>query len=326
MTRTALILGGSGFIAGHLIPKLRQAGWLVHGTGRSSEPPRWLNSHEYSCLDLTRIETVELLFRRVTPDVAFLLAGTVSGLPGDLIKVNSIAAVAALEAVRRHVPACTVIVAGSAAEYGVQAAESMPIVEECVCKPRDAYGLSKLAATEAALAYHAAWGVNAKVLRMFNVVGAGMPPTLLAGALLDRIGRAMRNETDRVIPVGRLDTYRDFVAVDDVVSAMMAFIDGGMAGQIYNICSGKATAVRAIADQLIGRAGAGLRLAEDSRLCRPDDVLVSYGSHAKASATVGYVPHMRVELALDTAWESTLSESADLRLNVANHEGHRDEQ
>ncbi|MDQ3571093.1 MAG: NAD-dependent epimerase/dehydratase family protein, partial [Actinomycetota bacterium] len=62
MARSALITGGSGFIATRLAPALLDAGWEVRACGRSSRPDPLPEAADYRNADLVTGEGVEELF------------------------------------------------------------------------------------------------------------------------------------------------------------------------------------------------------------------------------------------------------------------------
>ncbi|HYE79485.1 MAG TPA: NAD-dependent epimerase/dehydratase family protein, partial [bacterium] len=76
MARSALVTGGSGFIATHLIPALRAGGWQVRTCGRSGRPDGLPESVDYRKADLGSGEGVDELLQGITH--VFHLAGASS--------------------------------------------------------------------------------------------------------------------------------------------------------------------------------------------------------------------------------------------------------
>ena len=107
---------------------------------------------------------------------------------------------------------------GSAAEYG-RAEPGVPVTESAPPRPASLYGVTKLAGTDLAVLGRTA-GLDAVVLRVFNVVGAGAPEDGLPGRAAVQLRKAMAAGTD--FRLGPLDGVRDFVDARDVAEAALA--------------------------------------------------------------------------------------------------------
>jgi GDP-4-dehydro-6-deoxy-D-mannose reductase len=90
--------------------------------------------------------------------------------------------------------------------------------------------------------------------------------------------------------VGNLDTRRDFLDVRDVASAFVALAERGRAGETYNICSGRAVAVREILRELIGLARVAVEVRDDPERMRAADAPLLFGDAAKLRAQTGWQP------------------------------------
>jgi GDP-4-dehydro-6-deoxy-D-mannose reductase len=153
-------------------------------------------------------------------------------------------------------------------------------------------------------------GLRVAVVRPFNIVGAGVPESLVVGALLHRMRKALTDEANPTVPVGNLDSQRDFVAVDDVVEAYWRLIHAESWGQVFNICSGRPVPVRAVAERLLGFAPRPLRLQVHPALVRAAEATVVYGSWQKAHRAFGYEPRTGLEDAVRSAWQYATGDAA----------------
>ncbi len=128
-----------------------------------------------------------------------------------------------------------VILAGSAAELeSTVDARHLPVGEDYPADPVDALTVGASSSPR-----EAGWrnGRPFQVIcaRIFNVIGPGLPPTQAFGRVC-RATRRSRGRTRSSMPVGRLDTRRDFVDVRDVARGH----DCGSpctadAGQLYHV-------------------------------------------------------------------------------------------
>lgn len=242
---TALVVGGQGFLGRHIVTALAGAGYDVTSTVRSGSgglavdlldsPARALRA----AVDATR------------PDIVINCAGTVSGTGQQLTDGNVVAPLRLLTAVASTARPPRFVHLGSAAEYG-SAVVDRPVAEDDDPQPLGAYGFAKLAGTRAVLALAADAEVTATVLRVFNPVGAGAPASTLPGRLAHLL-RSAAGDTE--LTVGPLDALRDFVDVRDVAAAVVACARAASPGPLYNVGSGRATASRELARELVGIAG-----------------------------------------------------------------------
>jgi GDP-4-dehydro-6-deoxy-D-mannose reductase len=304
---TVLITGVCGFCASHLARVLTAEGGVrVVGSDVIGEPSAGLHLADYHAADLTRPEEAAALIRRVRPDFLFHLAGRCRGTSAELYGVNLLGGVYLLEAVRESSPQARVLVVGSAAEYGPARPEDMPLSEDFVCRPRGAYGLSKHSLCLAAQDYARYRGLRVVVARPFNIIGAGVPPYLVVGAVLERAKRALSESAAPVIAIGNLDAERDFVAVQDVADAYLRMIHGEYWGEVFNVCSGVPRRIREVVESLLSHSSRPIEYRVDPQLLNSDDVAVFFGSCDKARRAFGFAPSISVDESLKDAWQHAM--------------------
>jgi GDP-4-dehydro-6-deoxy-D-mannose reductase len=287
----------------------REGGLRLVGADLRAEAPAGVPLDDYVVADFGRAETAEAAIGRVRPELVFHLVGVAAGEAGELYRVNLLSGIHLLESLRRTSPGARVLIVGSAAEYGAAPPAEMPLTEEHPCRPSGAYGLSKHALTLAALDY-ARQGMKVVVVRPFNIVGAGVPPSLVVGALVARAKKALAGNGDATIAIGNLEPERDFVAVEDVVRAYARLMRGEHWGEVFNICSGRPLPVRAVAERLLAFAPRPVRLEVDPALVRPADAPSVYGSWQKAHRHFGFEPATPLEEALRAAWQQGMGSAA----------------
>lgn len=298
-----LITGSNGFCGLHLARRLRvEKGVRIVGVdvAPTSRNPQALD--DYLQADLCEPEQIKHVLETVQPDFVFHLAGVSSGKPSEIYRANFLAVLHLLEAVRcfsRHI---RLLLVGSASEYGNVAADQLPIREDTECKPGDTYGASKHAMTLTALHYAQHHHMKLVIARPFNIVGTGIPATLLIGAVLRRAKEALKSPNEPVITIGNLDSERDFVAVDDVIEAYLRMMSGDLWGQVFNLCSGKPYSVRFVVATLLSHSPRPIRLQQNPSLFRPSDPHVIYGDWSKAHSAFGFTPSVPLETVLHQAW------------------------
>ncbi len=251
-----LVLGGSGFVGGHVTARARRGGLHVFSAARTaaSSPGPWPR------LDLATApaDVLEQALHASAPDVVVNCAGATAGDPSRLTAANVVAVGRLLRAMACAVPHARLVHIGSAAEYG-RVQEGTPVSEAASPRPVGPYGLTKLCGTDLVRAA-VADGLDAVVLRVFNLVGPGAPVTTLPGRLVRDLRAAVT--TGQEVTTGPLTDFRDFVDVRDVADAVLAAAAArGTVPAVVNIGGGRATRLRELATSLVAMSG-GARLTE----------------------------------------------------------------
>ncbi|ROQ35950.1 dTDP-glucose 4,6-dehydratase [Streptomyces sp. PanSC19] len=146
--------------------------------------------------------------------------------------------------VRTHVQISTDEVYGSIAAGA--ASEDAPL------RPGSPYSASKAAADLMALAYHATHGLDVRVTRCSNNFGPRQHPE----KLIPRFVTALLAGQD--VPLyGDGSQIRDWLHVEDHVTAVELVRNGGRPGRIYNIGGGTSLTNLDLTHRLLGLCGAG---------------------------------------------------------------------
>jgi GDP-4-dehydro-6-deoxy-D-mannose reductase len=185
----------------------------------------------------------------------------------------------------------------SADIYGRVGLDELPLREDAPLRPLSPYGASKAAADLVCLQAYLGYGLDVIRARPFTHIGPGQSARFVASALASRIAVAERDGLGS-IPVGTLDTRRDFTDVRDVVRAYRLLAEHGRAGEAYNICSGVDVSIQALADALVGLARRPVRLEFDPSLARPADVPVLRGDPTRIHALTGWKPEIPLAVTL----------------------------
>jgi GDP-4-dehydro-6-deoxy-D-mannose reductase len=100
------------------------------------------------------------------------------------------------------------------------------------------------------------------------------------------------------IKIGDGTIVRDFVDIDDVIRAYNAILTKGVAGEVYNVCSGNGHSIRDIVNCLSGLTGIPVTVEQDTTLIRPVDNPVLVGSYEKLHHATGWEPTCSLENSL----------------------------
>ena len=240
----ALVTGGCGFVGSHLVDRLLAAGYAVDvvddlSSGRVANLSE-ARADRANDLTIHRIDVrAKELFGAVTrrpPDVVFHLAAPVTGPAGELASVIVAGTANVLDVA--VAAGATKIVAGFSADlYGDVAPRDLPVKDTRDWAPRTARGLAERAAVGYLEAYRAEHSLEFCALAMADVYG----PRCLHGFVAD-FARALQAGEPGAVPAG---ITRDFVAVDDVVDALVRAAERGT-GLIVNVATGVETSIGAL--------------------------------------------------------------------------------
>lgn len=273
--RRAVVTGAGGFIGRRLVAELSQRDFHVRTIRMKLETS---GSQPFFSLDGQFEASRDLvdLLADARPDVIFHLAGIVqTNSPELLFDVNVRYALDLIEAVRHARLPTTIVLTGSAAEYGEIEDALLPVSEDYPCRPRTPYGTSKYAQTLVGLAAGAT-GVPIVVARLFNVVGTGMPEHLPLAEIARRLADS---QTSGELRVGHLDLERDYIDVGDVVRVLPGLaLNPDATGQVVNVCSGHGVDFRQVVDGMIASVPWPVRLVVDSKLSMGGPIRRSIGS------------------------------------------------
>jgi CDP-glucose 4,6-dehydratase len=304
-----LVTGAHGFVASHLARALLQRGDAVRILDRPDPRMADVGGVRASGLDLLGLrDEVELAEGdlRDADAVAAAVAGcdsvfhlaaqTIVGIarssPLETLEVNVRGAWNVFEACREH-DVERVVFASSDKAYG--ASPELPYREDFPLRAAHPYDASKAAADIIARSYATAYGVPLAVTRFANIYGGGdlnfsrlIPETTIA--VLD--GRP---------PVIRSDgsPERDFLHVDDAVSAYLAIADAldgeEVRGEAFNAGGERPHSVREVVDLIAIASGTEIE-PEYLGAGTPDgEIDRQYVDSAKLRDLTGWRP--RVELA-----------------------------
>jgi GDP-4-dehydro-6-deoxy-D-mannose reductase len=173
----------------------------------------------------------------------------------------------------------------------------LPLTEDHPLRPTNPYAISK-AAADHYCSYLAKTGFNVVCARPFNHTGPGQSDLFVLSSFARQIARIELGKNPPVLRVGNIQTSRDFSHVSDVVRAYELLALNGKTGEAYNISSGRPTVVRDALDELLNLSSTTITVEQDPERMRPVDVPISYGSHEKLTADVGWRPEIKFETLL----------------------------
>jgi UDP-glucose 4-epimerase len=271
-----LITGAAGFLGSALANQLAREGHQVRGLDDLStgDPQALSPDVHFTRGDVNDRPKLWTLLQEV--DCVYHLAARVSVpesilYPREYNAVNVGGTVSLMEAMR-DVGIRRVVLASSGAIYGEQ--DIQPLPEGQTPRPRSPYAVSKLAAEYYVRTIGELWGIETVCLRIFNAYGPGQRlPASNPPVIPYFLRQAVRNGT--LVVYGDGTQTRDYVYVDDVVSAMVAASTAPhLNGLVVNVGSGVETSLHSLAKLALDVTGSQANVVSNaknssgvSRLC-----------------------------------------------------------
>lgn len=247
-----LITGGAGFLGSALANRLVAEGHAVRVIDDLSAGEReHLDTRvAFVAGDVRDVPKLWSLLQGV--DCVYHLAARVSVPESILYPVEynavNVGGTVSLLTAARDAQVKRLVFTSSGAVYGEQGRQ--PIKEEAPLHPETPYAVSKMAAEQYLLAIGRLWGIETRILRIFNAYGPGQPlPPSHAPVIPRFLRQAVAGGSVVIFGNGR--QTRDFVYLDDVVDALVQVGRAEkVAHTIYNIGSGNEVSIFQVVDTI----------------------------------------------------------------------------
>lgn len=224
MVRIA-VTGATGFLGKSLVLELKKEQGI---------DLKLFDRNKYSLFSLPSLDSfVE------GSDIVYHLAGINDPSNTEIYKVNVIGTINLLESIRKSCPNSRLIFASSFAVY------KTPSKRECIDEkyptiPRNYYGFTKLLAEEVINFYYRTYKIKSTILRFSNIYGKGMPSN--KHSVISNLNFALNNKSIFKVANKGVQT-RDFLYIDDAISALIKAKELDLDYGIYNVCSGREVSI-----------------------------------------------------------------------------------
>ncbi len=284
-----LVTGATGFVGRRLAERLAAAGhWVGAAAIDQQELPF---AAERFAVDIRNADSLSAAVGQFVPDrIVHLAALSHVGESWRRIPEYFAINVLGVENVLGAARGCPVLFMSSAEVYGLVPDAEQPIVESRALSPRTPYALTKASAERLALA------AGATVVRSFNLIGAGQAPNFALPSFAAQLAAIERGAPPQ-LSVGNLSARRDFVHIEDAVSALVQLAEAPQPGAVLNLASGVDHSIAELLERLIALSGQTVSCAEDPEKLRPVDVPRLCGD-ASRLRVLGWEPALGVDRAL----------------------------
>ncbi len=306
--KRCVVIGGNGFIGNAVVALLSQTDREVIVLGRSSGIERSLPaSCRYVCGDYGNhtilrdllqpgCEVIHLAYSTVPKtsygDPVFDL---ISNLPPSVGLFQ--------EALHAKVSKLVVVSSGGTV-YGP--AHSLPIDESHPTEPISPYGITKLTIDRYAVMFHRTMDLPVVVVRPANAYGETQRSGSGQGFLAAAIDAILAKREVEIF--GVQGTIRDYIHLDDVAHGVIAALENGKSGEVYNIGTGIGTS-NLDALEIIKTLAETKNLPVHYKIMpsRRFDVPANILSSEKLKRDTGWHPLVSLKDGLRNMWASALS-------------------
>ncbi len=251
MTSQCVVLGGSGFIGQILCSALVERGFAVRSLSRSGRPAHttlrnldqvdWVEGTVGSTLCNTTLRHAQHVFHLASTT---LPASSNDNLVFDL-ESNTVATLRMLEHLAGSGARLYFLSSGGTV-YGIPTTKA--IAETHSTNPVCAYGIHKLTIEKYLYLLRHQNKLASVVLRPSNIYGETQDPSNPLGAILHFVCRAINRTPIEIWGDGSV--VRDYMHVEDVVSAILAAIPYHGTETVFNVGSGQGISLNNLLHQL----------------------------------------------------------------------------
>jgi len=253
--RTAGVLGAGGFIGRHLCQRLPETGARIKALSRRRDAEQeafqnieWVTA-DFADENAMRafVADCDVVFHLITEtkpntandDKILDLRGNVE----NSIRLLNCCCDAGVSKV--------VFASSGGTIYGLQSV--LPVSEDAATNPLSAYGIGKLAIEKYLYLYNHLYGLDYTALRISNPFGEGQLPSPGTGVIATFMLNLVKGNSLTIFGDGT--SVRDYVYVDDVVSALIKAAEVRHPHKVFNIGTGIGRSVLDLADAITGAAG-----------------------------------------------------------------------
>ena len=302
---TALVTGVTGQLGYYVAEQLTRRGDVVWGLVRQSTLGRSASGTVLPYRPITGdlLDEYSLLsiLEEVRPDRIFNF-GAQSFIPSSwtqpilTAQYTGLGVVRLLEAVRRAVPGCRVLQAGSSELFA--GAETSPQDEDTPISPLNPYGIAKAFAYHTMRAYRRHYGQFATNAVFFTNESLRRSPEFVFRKVTRGVAEIVAGKAEQLV-LGNLDTIRDWGYAPEYAALSVALLELD-APDDFVIATGEGHTVRELVVRAFELVGLDWQryVRFDSSLARRSEQVPIVGESARLRRTLGLTPQIKFESVL----------------------------
>jgi GDP-4-dehydro-6-deoxy-D-mannose reductase len=200
---------------------------------------------------------------------------------------------------------------GSSEEYGDIQNCNIPLKETNELNPISPYAVARVSQELLSRCYVLSYGIEIILTRSFNHIGPGQRETFVISYFVKQLVECkLKGMVNVTLYTGDISIIRDFLDVRDVVRAYYDLLEKGIAGELYNICTGIGYSLRDIINMIAEVMNISVETITDPEKIRPNDNKIIIGDNSKIKRIIGWSPRLTLMDSLKdliTYWNNELS-------------------
>lgn len=296
----ALVTGGNGFAAKHLIHRLEESGNDVWSTIRGFH----FQKEKSLYMNLLDKDSLTNIFSGNNFDIVFHLAA-ITHIPTCIknpllaFRTNAIGTAHLCDAIQEFSNGTCLMNCSTGSVYGDCVTD---ITEDRSIAPVEPYGVSKAAAELYATERTKNGFIKAFSTRTFSNTGPGRGEMFSISSDAIQIAKILKGKKDKVINVGNLESERVVADVRDIVNAYCLLADKFMNreiknGDIFNVSGDKTYSMGHFLNIMLSMFGLSdsVKIEKSEKLFRSSDVKIQKPDNGKMKLLTGWKPEIKIE-------------------------------
>ena len=281
-----IITGHNGFLGSNLLLKLISEKYDITGISKTIKKNNSIKQIKRNILNIKDSDIAKnscIIHLAAITNVAYC-----EKYPEECYKVNVMATQKILEIARKK--NCSLIYPSTSHVYGIP--RKLPIKETHPTNASSVYSESKISGEKLCEMYSKSYGLNISVLRLFSTYGPKNSEYKVESRIITQL------LSNRSIKIGNLSPKRDFIYIDDVISAFQIVIKNLKGFNIYNVGLERSYSIQEICNILKKLAGKKISVVTDKTKLRKNDIknVVSDCSKIKK---LGWKPKISINKGLE---------------------------
>jgi len=299
------ITGATGFVGSYLSQMLKSAAHAIYGTCYPERPEDCDQTvaDKIYYQDIRDAKGLSALIEEIRPDWVFHLAAVSSVRRSwdkreETFDINLSGTYHLFEAIRQYSPQARILYVSSSDVYGVLAPVKKALSEDDAIEPINPYAFTKISGELLSRFYSRIEGLDIVLARPFPHTGPGQSADFVCPDWALQIAQIEKGDREPVMTVGNTQVQRDFLDVRDVVRAYVRLMEKGQKGEVYNICTGRAIALKDVLDMLMSFTSSVIDIRVDPQKLRKTDIPLLVGDNQKIQNTTSWKPKIPIKQTL----------------------------
>jgi len=288
--KKVLITGADGFLGNHLTNHLINKKFNVIELSDQVKKKSTMNRIHGD------IRSINKLPEKISHIIHFAAMADVEyckNHPKDCLEINVIGTQNMLELVRKN--NSKFIFASTSHIFG--SPKKLPISEDDDLHPQSIYAASKACCELICKTYSELYGLDIIILRLFSIYGPNCPQYSIVNKVISQILQ------ENKIKIGNVHPKRDFLYVDDFVTAIELLMEKNVKGFLkYNIGYGESTSIYDLCNKLIKISGKPIQILQDKKLIREKEIPDLKCDISKIQE-LGWKPNVRLDEGLQKTFD-----------------------